>query len=406
MDTGAAYRLTLLALGALLAFAPAELLARGYGFDRQKQRAPERTGRFPASDWERPQRAVLDGFLHAYQPCVLETGDRDYPYRMWFFGWIVDPTNPEYPGCDAIYHARSRDLDHWEVLCRDGSWNVGQPEEWASILFASSDDERLYYNAWHVGDPSVVFRDGVYYMAFSSTSKPFDGPVEGYPSGMMLCVMGATSVDGVHWRKREEPLLIAAADSVFPPAADAARAGDFHRPTLMWDETRRVWRLYFDYYDASVPGNCHMGLAECAGDFRTGRFSVVHPLGEPLLDNWPNPEVVKIDGSYYCFSDPPGYAPGGGPQPSSGWDSRQLRMATSGDGVRWRKREFIPPDPGIAACQVPQAFVCRRNGHRWLYLFYATQIGRRDNGRTYEWLPAGEYNWFYDQIRYMRQRID
>ena len=270
MDTGAAYRLTLLALGALLAFAPAELLARGYGFDRQKQRAPERTGRFPASDWERPQRAVLDGFLHAYQPCVLETGDRDYPYRMWFFGWIVDPTNPEYPGCDAIYHARSRDLDHWEVLCRDGSWNAGQPEEWASILFASSDDERLYYNAWHVGDPSVVFRDGVYYMAFSSTSKPFDGPVEGYPSGMMLCVMGATSVDGVHWRKRE----------------------------------------------------------------------------------------------------------------------------------------FIPPDPGIAACQVPQAFVCRRNGHRWLYLFYATQIGRRDNGRTYEWLPAGEYNWFYDQIRYMRQRID
>ncbi|MFR5871376.1 MAG: hypothetical protein ACLUEV_06890, partial [Alistipes sp.] len=154
-----------------------------------------------------------------------------------------------------------------------------------------------------------VFRDGVYYMAFSSTSKPLDGPLAGYPSGMMLCVMGATSVDGVHWHKREEPLLIAQCDSVFPPRAAAARVGDFHRPTLMWDEQQQAWKLYFDYYNASLPGNCHMGLAECRGDFRTGRFDFVHSLDEPLLDNWPNPEVVKIGTGYYCFSDPPGYAP-------------------------------------------------------------------------------------------------
>lgn len=50
-------------------------------------------------------------------------------------------------------------------------------------------------------------------------------------------------------------------------------------------------------------------------------------------------------------------------------------------------------------------FVCRRDGKWWLYLFYATQIGRRDNGRRYEWFREGEYNWFYDQIRYMRQEI-
>ena len=74
-------------------------------------------------------------------------------------------------------------------------------------------------------------------------------------------------------------------------------------------------------------------------------------------------------------------------------------------GRHWEKGEFIPPDPGIAACQVPQTFVCRRDGKWWLYLFYATQIGRRDNGRRYEWFREGEYNWFYDQIRYMRQEI-
>lgn len=119
----------------------------------------------------------------------------------------------------------------------------------------------------------------------------------------------------------------------------------------MWDEEQQAWKLYFDYYNASLPGNCHMGLAECRGDFRTGRFDFVHSLDEPLLDNWPNPEVVKIGTGYYCFSDPPGYAPADKtPGRFEGWDSRQLRTAFSADGRHWEKGEFIPPDPGIAAC--------------------------------------------------------
>ena len=188
--------LLVLLTGGLLALAPAGCSVSGNAERLTWDRKPvlDHAPRFSVGEWERPQRAVLDGFLHAYQPCVIETDDSEYPYRMWFFGWIVDPTNPEYPGCDAIYHARSRDLDRWEVLCKDGSWSDDRPEDWASTLFASTDGDRHYYHAWHVGDPSVVFRDGVYYMAFSSTSKPLDGPLAGYPSGMMLCVMGATSV--------------------------------------------------------------------------------------------------------------------------------------------------------------------------------------------------------------------
>ena len=103
--------LLVLLTGGLLALAPAGCSVSGAAGRLTWDRKPvlDHSPRFPAGEWERPQRAVLEGFLHAYQPCVIETDDSEYPYRMWFFGWIVDPTNPEYPGCDAIYHARSRD---------------------------------------------------------------------------------------------------------------------------------------------------------------------------------------------------------------------------------------------------------------------------------------------------------
>ena len=218
------------------------------------------------------------GLSHAYQPCVIETDDSEYSLPDGF-RLNADPTESRISRLRAIYHARSRDLtDRWEVLCKDGSWSGDRPEDWASTLFASTDGDRHYYHAWHVGDPSVVFRDGVYYMAFSSTSKPLDGPLAGIPSGMMLCVMGATSVDGVHWHKREEPLLIAQCDSVFPPRAAAARVGDFHRPTLMWDEQQQAWSSIFDYYNASLPGTAIWGWLSVGGDFGRGVSDFVHSL--------------------------------------------------------------------------------------------------------------------------------
>lgn len=48
----------------------------------------------------------------------------------------------------------------------------------------------------HVGDPSVVLKDGRFYMAYSATSKHF-GKREGYPATMVQCVMGSVSDDGI-----------------------------------------------------------------------------------------------------------------------------------------------------------------------------------------------------------------
>jgi hypothetical protein len=123
-----------------------------------------------------------------------------------------------------------------------------------------------------------------------------------------------------------------------------------------------------------------MGYAENTGDFmRKGGFKIRHDVRKPLLENWPNPEVVQIGETYHCFSDPLGYPIKLG---EPGWMSRQLREAISGDGLSWKKLDFIPPDEDADACHVPQALVTRVDGKEWLYLFYATQIGyKKSDGK-------------------------
>jgi len=142
-----------------------------------------------------------------YNPCVVET-DGEYRFKMWFFGWAAEQSNPKWPGCDAIFHARAKDLKTWEVYgenqTRDTTMN---PKLWVPVLHASD----RWYEAWHVGDPSVVLKDGKFHMAYSATSKHF-GEREGFPATMVQCVMGAVSDDGIVWRKTDQPLLIRAED--------------------------------------------------------------------------------------------------------------------------------------------------------------------------------------------------
>lgn len=377
----------------------------------------------PLEGWERRNVPAFQGFMHAYNPCVVEVPDSKYPYRMLFFGWIKDIGNSDYSGMDAIYFARGKDLDTWEVYCKDGSWDSKKrKEKWASVLYSSTDELKNYYDTFHSGDPSMVFKDGVYYLAYSATSKAFTDPnspdpieppmfsnkaIDGYPSRMIQCINGATSTDGIHWKKTEKPLLIAAVDNKYPPDPCPNRVGDFHRPCLLWDEAGSKWKLYFDYYNAVI-GGTDMGMAENKGDFMTGKFEFTHDLNKPLITDWPNPEVVKIGSCYFAFSDAPGYtdvdAPAG-KEMDQGWQSRQLRMAQSNDGLVWEKKYFIKPDSRLGANHVPQTLICNTEGKWWLYLFYGTQVGWRKTGVVYPFFKADDYNWFYDQIRYMRQEI-
>jgi len=339
-----------------------------------------------AKTWKRNKRSLITNFNNMYGSCVVETRD-EYKYKMWFFGWAAGHANPDQHGADAIYHARSKDLKNWEIYSKDAEWDTTMnPKIWAPVVIPSE----KWYDSWHNGDPSVSLKDGKFYMAYSATSRHF-GEVPGYPATMVQCVMGATSDDGVQWKKTSSPLLIRAADSP-DPTPDPERIGDFHRPSLHWD--KGAWRLWFDYW---LPGKgvC-MGYAENHGAFtQKDGFQIKHDLKEPLLVNWPNPDVIKMGDQYHSFADPSGYPTREG---ASGWMSRQLREAVSHDGLFWAKLDYIAPDADADACHVPHAFITEIDGEKWLYLFYATQIGySRDDG---------QYHYEYDRIRAMRREVD
>lgn len=344
-----------------------------------------------ADAWERDPTPLIRNFENMYQPCVLEFPGEEYPYRMWFFGWAESDTNTKYPGCDAIFHARSKDLLKWEIHAGGQDWDTAMdPSKWIPVIVPDA----KFYDEWHNGDPSVVFRDGTYYMAFSSTSKDFGSARrKGHPNNMLLCVMGATSKDGITWIKTEQPLLIESPEAQ-DPASDGGWIGDFHRPSLMWEDGR--WRLWFDYWYTGH-GLC-MGYAENTGGFtEAGGFKPAHDLTKPLIVNWPNPEVIRVGDTYHAFADPGGY-PGQFEGPGAGWRSRQLCEAVSEDGLTWEIAGFIAPDPDAAACHVPQALLTRRDGRDWLYLFYATQRGGTELN--------GNYDYRYDRIRAMRRRVE
>ncbi len=336
------------------------------------------------SEWKSIDRPLVYNFFNMYQPCVVEVKGEEYKYKMWFMGWSTDISNPGYPGSDAIFHGRSKDLLNWQVLKKDGTWDDQmKPETWRPVITAGQEE---FYDKWHAGDPSVVYKDGVYFMALSATSEEFDEKA-GYPSQMVQCIMGAVSVDGINWKKTKKPLLI---DSyVFPPKANSKRIGDFHRPSLMWDDGK--WKLWFDYWNGQSGSVC-MGYAENKSDFfEEGAFQIKHDINEPLLTNWPNPEVVKIGEMYYSYSDAPGYQKFA----LSDWRSRQIREAISKDGIRWEIKDFVKRNDE-SPMHVPQTLVVRKNGKLRQYLFYSIQRGGLWNG---------QYDYRYKSINAMYRDI-
>ena len=316
--------------------------------------------------WEVNASPILQNFYNLYNCEVIRVNDEEYPYRMWIFGVSTcDEKNPHF-GYDSIFHARGKSLDSWEMFCgTDHEWDTTMnPILWQPVMVRSHNK----YDSIHNGDPSVVFKDGLFQMAFSSVGIDHRNET----NYIVNCVMGAISEDGIQWQKSQVPLLIWEKEleegwKVGEPTPPSV--GGYHRPSLLWDEEESSWKMWFDYY---LPGTfLSMGYAVNSSDFmESGDWKVLRAGENPLLRDWPNPEVVKINGRYYAFSDAPYFGSAlGGPQ-----NDRRIVMAVSDNGFDWRVIGHILPEEERFGTHLPQTCVEETDGTLYLYVFYSMVI--------------------------------
>lgn len=349
--------------------------------------------------WGPPSANLLTNFGNMYNLNIVhEPDDPEYPFKGWFFGWAKDACNPGFPGCDAIYAARSPGIDGpWEVYSGGGAWDATMdPSLWVPVIAAQDE----FFDEWHNGDPAVVRHEGRYYMAYSSTGHNLDGLMshhvgpdgEGDTDGSILCVMGAVSDDGIHWERTAMPILMNPDDvgGATVDGHDIHMFGSYHRPSLMRQDG--VWRLWFDYWGGDAMGGS-MGYAENHGDFMDpDQWVVLRAADFPLLAQFPNPNVVRVGDLYFAYSDKAGYDHLGH---AAGWTGRKIAEAVSTNGINWIILGYMQPDEDAAANHVPEALVLEEDGEPALYLFYATQRGG----------PPGAYDYQYDNIRYRRRHF-
>lgn len=319
---------------------------------------------------------LLGGFRNMYNGDVVRVANDPYPYKMWFFGWAVGPNcNPGYSGCDAIFFARSVDGVNWEVYAGRGANGAAvfddteTPSTWVPVITAGSS----YFDSVHNGDPSVVYVDGTYYMAFTASG-----------SNEFTDIMGATSRDGITWQKSTAPILVYTdqATNTHP-----VEYGDYARPALLYEDGR--FKLWFDYWISE--SGMSMGYAERVVSAPSPTnflqpFTVVRAGTQPDIRTWPNPDVVHYGDLYYSYANPPQtYDEDDG----GTWRGQKITEATSPDGVHWTVTGYINSEADCAATHTPQAYV--EGGV--MYVTYGCQIG------------GSPYDFRYKEIRRMAKSL-
>jgi hypothetical protein len=351
--------------------------------------------------WIKNYRNVMTGFYNMYNPKIIYEEGETYPYKMWFFGWASDVCNPIVGhGCDATFFARSQSLDGpWQVYSGCDTWDAtGNPCLWYPVLTADGAGG-IEGDSVHAGDPSVVKKDGVYYMVFSGEGYDADGIPNCAPGDTdndQSVVLAAVSSDGIHWTVGSEPIIVQ------PSQLGAVGSGGASRPSLMWEVDH--WRIWFDAPRPS-DGNLSLYHAENYGDLlNPSDWVLTQDWDTPQQTNVPNPDVIKVGSTYYCFADPSGYTPAANPILS-----RQVGEYRSSDGFTWSFIGFIAPDPDTPADQIAEAYVEARDGVLWMYCWYAGTLPETSyselSGDPCE-PPVTPLEYTFDRIRYWRRVMD
>ncbi len=372
-----------------------------------------------SSGWIRNQKNLITNFYSMYQPEVVYVSEWDvaggYPYIMWFFAWSYNQENDlnygkqyeGFPGGDAIFCARAKTLEGpWEVFSNKGNkinaadefyWDTQMdPFYWYPVIYCGD----TWFNSWHIGDPSVVYHEGTFYMAMSSMGCDADmipAHKQGDTDGNSSCIIGATSTDGIHWTFSQKPLVAWKNEKGHNEETDSGSyEGGHQRPSIMLEDGK--WKMWYDF-----KGN-QIGYAECDGDFMTGTWKE-HKTGSTGLLTSVDFDVVKIGDIYYAYGDPyvswegikdwdiPYYGNDG-----AMWSQRQIVEYQSYDGINWKCTGYFLPDTGYDANQIPQVFLDHKTDR--VYIFYATQRGMREGG------AGGAYDWRWDNIRCMYRDVN
>lgn len=378
--------------------------------DNSEYTIPSEPIRLDASKgWERSEKNLITNFYSMYQPEVVYVPEWDteegYPYIMWFFAWAYTQENdpqgayPGYAGGDAIFTARAKNPEGpWEIYSLDYEtgeyfWDTEMlPFYWYPVI----ECQDTWYDSWHVGDPSVVYRDGQFYMAYSAMGCDEDmipAHKPGDTDGNTGCIMGAVSSDGIHWTRSAQPLIVWSGEKGYNENDNYNDyLGGHQRPSLMFEDGK--WKMWYDYRYNQI------GYAECSGDFMTGTWKET-VTGKKGLLYGVDFDVVKIGDIYYAYGDPyvswvgvkdkdiPYYS-----DDPSQWSQRQIVEYQSRDGINWTATGYFLPDTGYDANQIPQVFLDRKENR--VYIFYATQRGKK---------YSSSYDWRWDNIRCMSRDV-
>jgi len=363
-------------------------------------------------EWKIPpdnERTVLDNFFNLYNFRVVKTDDPIYKYRAWFFGYsttlyneglLTPPIDQDLVAepfgnnvNDCIFYARSKSLTSgWEVYSFGDTWDMTMnPSLWKPVITRTPVDANTgIYEGVAAGDPSVVYvnRNQTFYMAYSAVGRTVINNEIRY----VKTIMGAKSTDGINWTKSSLPILEWPLEtSIGNDPSNPFRSnyyGGYHRPTILRDENK--WKMWFDYYTPDANKYLCLGYAEnddfggdsfLNGNLRTSneiepgesQWRVIRADQNPVLENWPNPDVIKIYNKYYSFSDSATYGPPSLPGENfidGGGDLRLIVQAESNDGINWVKTGFIRPE-GDDPAHVPQAYNEFVDGENSLFLFYS-----------------------------------
>lgn len=347
------------------------------------------------SQWTRSGTILLKNFVNMYNGHIIrDDSGGAYPYKMWFFGWaahVCNNPNGAPPGtpCDSIFYARSGNGLLWEVYKGD-SGGVPQfdttmtPSLWKPVLSSGS----VYYDGVHTGDPSVVKIGSDYYMVYSATGNDIDGIPVNQPGDTdqdYQGIMAAVSSDGVHWQKASRSYFASPTER---GGVDNANGNMYHRPSLMYENGK--FRMWFDYW--TTAGGLVMGYAELPmanptpSAFLSSTFTGINVGDYPQINAFPNPDVIKAEGLYYAYADPPQQYDAAHEDP---WQARKVTEATSPDGINWTVKGYVDAEPGCAANHVPEAFY--ENGT--IYINTGCQKG------------GVPYDYMYKDIRRMSKQI-